>query len=100
MVIFEHSIWSIQFQSAFKFDSNTDFIPLNPSKAPSGRFSPKRYEYINYLFGEYDFHYQFFTINLTVKNVIDNEKCQLTVKNVIDSERIFIERIKFLYKYN
>ena len=50
--------------------------------------------------GEYDFHCQFFTINLTVKNVIDSEKCQLTVKNVIDSERIFIERIKFLYKYN
>ena len=29
MVIFDHLIWSIQFQSAFKFDSVSDFTSLN-----------------------------------------------------------------------
>ena len=42
--IFDHSLWSIQFWSAFKFESTLDFIPLNPSKALFGRFSQN---YIN-----------------------------------------------------
>ena len=45
MVIFDHIVWSIQFQSAFKFEVTLDFTPLNPSKAHFGRFSPKLNQY-------------------------------------------------------
>ena len=50
MVIFDHLIWSIQSQSAFKFEVTLDLTPLNPSKAHFGRFFPKRYQYIDHFF--------------------------------------------------
>ena len=33
VVFFDHSLWSMQFRRAFKFESTLDFIPLNQSKA-------------------------------------------------------------------
>ena len=48
MVIFDHFIWSAQFQSAFNFEFIPNLTPLNPLRVPYGRFSPKLYEYINH----------------------------------------------------
>ena len=39
MVIFDHTVWSIQVQSAFKFEVTLGFTPLKPSKVHFGRFS-------------------------------------------------------------
>ena len=50
MVIFDHTVWSIQVQSAFKFEVTLGFTPLNPSKVHFGRFFPKRYQYTDHFF--------------------------------------------------